>query len=641
MPARFGVLTALAIVPLFLICPRPLYASDAANDLDNIKGVEAFLDQFFQEKMAERHVPGAVFVLVKDGRMTFAKGFGYADLERKIPVVPDRTVFQVASVSKPFTATAVMQQYERGRLKLDENVNHYLHSFQLRNPFPKPVTLANLLTHTGGFDERTIGTGARTRDAVKPLGQYLAVQMPACSLPPGDVISYSNHGMTLAGYIVEETSGVPFARYVAENILKPLGMRHSSFEPGEELEAALAVGYDYEKDKHSYRAVPRTYRNDSPAGQLVATGTDMAAFMIAHLQGGRYQDTRILEEGTARDMHRQHFTQHPRLPGCAYGFFERFQNGRRSLEHSGDLSGFASLLCLLPAENVGFFVSCNRDDFKLRDDLVMAFLDRYYPASAGTPFPSPPADFARRAALFTGNYRYNRYSRTTLEKPMALVQQVRVVHDRGGTLTIEMPDILREFLATIRLVEVEPLVFRRDDGDRYAAFRMDADGRITHLALNVLGVSVVLEKVPWYETPVVQGGIAIGILSVFVSACVVWPLVALFRWWRSWRSNPVKPRLTPWLAFLVSALNLAFVVGLAAVVYLADLDYGIPPAVPALLSVPLAAAGLTAVLTVCVFLAWKNRSGSAFRRCYLSLVALASVGFLFFLSFWNLLGFRY
>jgi CubicO group peptidase (beta-lactamase class C family) len=638
MRVHCSLLTAVAALPFLLVQAPPLHAGDAAKGLDDVKGVEAFLEQFFREKMAERHVPGAVFVLVKDGRMTLAKGFGYADRERQLPIIPDRTAFRVASVSKVFTATAVMQLYERGQLKLDEDVNRYLHGFQLTNSFPRPVTLAHLLTHTGGFDERTIGTSARSRAEVRPLGQYLAARMPARALPPGDVLSYSNHGTALAGHIVEETAGTPFARYVDENILQPLGMRHSSFEPGEELEGALAVGYDYDKATDSYRAVPRTYGHGTPAGQLVATGTDMAAFLIAHLQDGRYGDTRILQEATAREMHRQHFTQHPRLPGSAYGFFERFQNGRRSLEHAGDLGGFASLLFLLPDEGVGFFVSYNRDDFKVRDDLVKALLDRYYPAPAAAPLPAPPADFAGRAAPFTGQYRYNRYSRTTLEKPLALVQQLRVVHGGDGTLTIEIPNVLREFLRPIRMVEVEPLLFRRDDGDSYAAFRTGPDGQVTHLALNVLGLPVVLEKVPWYETQGVQGGVAVGFLVVFLSTCVVWPAVALLRRWRRWPSNPVTPRLTPWLAFLVSALHLAFVGGLAAAVFTGDLSYGMPTWVLALLTVPLAAAGLTAVLAACVFLAWRNGSGSRWRRAYLSLVTLASVGFLFFLNFWNLLG---
>jgi CubicO group peptidase (beta-lactamase class C family) len=641
MQARFDILAVVTALPFLLVPARPVQAGDTAKDLDNVKGVEAFFDQFFQDKMAERHIPGAVFVLVKDGRTIFAQGFGYADLQRKIPVIPDKTAFSVASVTKLFTTTAVMQLYERSRLRVDEDVNRYLHAFQLREPFPRPVTLANLLTHTGGFDERTIGVGAHTRADVQPLGQYLAARMPACSLPPGDVISYSNHGMALAGYIVEETSGVPFARYVEENILKPLGMRHSSFEPEDQLEeGALAVGYDYEKDKDTYRPLPRKYRNDGPAGQLVATGIDMAAFMIALLQDGRYQDARILAEATAREMHRQHFTQHPRLPGCAYGFFERFENGRRSLGHDGDLPGFASKLFLLPAEGVGFFVSCNRVELKLREELVKAFLDRYYPAAVAE-FPAPPADFGSRAALFEGHYRYNRYAHTTLEKPIGLMQEVSVVNGSDGTLTIEIPDAIREFLNPIRLVEIEPLLFRRDDGDQYAAFRMGSDGRITHLALSVLGLPVVLEKVPWYATPAVQGGLVAGFMFVFLSACVIAPLTAVVCWWRRSPTQLPTVRLTRWLAFFVSALNLAFVAGVAGVVVQGELDYGMPPAAFALLAVPVVATGLTAVLAVGVILTWRTGSGSPWRHCYLLLVTAASVGFLSLLSYWNLLGFHY
>ena len=210
-----------------------------------------------------------------------------------------------------------------------------------------------------------------------------------------------------------------------------------------------------------------------------------------------------------------------------------------------------------------------------------------------------------------------------------------------GALTIEIPDILRDVLAPIRLVEVEPLFFRRDDGDRYAAFRMSADGRITHLALNVMGETFVLEKVRWYETPAAQGGLTVGFLVVFLFGCLIWPAVALFRRWRGWPTTPFAPRSTPWLAFLVSVLNAGFVVGLAVAVFQADLDYGLPPAVLALLALPLVSAGLTAILAACVFLAWRNRSGTRWRRAYLSLIALTSVGFLFFLGFWNLLGYNY
>jgi CubicO group peptidase (beta-lactamase class C family) len=619
---------------------QPSLARDSRSGPGDPKEVEVFVDQFFHDKMAERHVPGAVFVLAKDGQIAFAKGYGYADLEQRIPVAPDRTVFQVASVSKLFTATAVMQLAERGRLRLDEDVNLYLKAFQLREPFPRPVTLANLLTHTGGFDDRTIGTVANSPAEVVPLGPYLAAQMPACALPPGDVINYSDHGNSLAGYVVEERTGLPFARYVEENILVPLGMRHSSFAPGPELERDLAVGYTYDRSKHSYAPVPRRYQNAAPAGALVATGTDMAAFLIAHLQAGRYRDTRVLGEATAREMHRQHFTQHPRLPGVAYGFFERFRNGRRALEHSGDVDGCASLFFLLPGEGTGFFVSYNRDDFKLRDDLAKAFLDHYYPAATTAPFPSPPPGFARRAGLFAGNYRYNHYSRSTLEKPASLLQ-LRVADRDDGTLTIEIPDALRDVLGPIRLAEVEPLLFRRDDGDDYAAFRMDSDGRVTHLALSVLGLAVVLEKVSWSETAAVQLGLAVGFLSVFLAACVACLLGTWIRRRRGRPRDPAIPRPAQCLVFLIGLLNVAFAAGLAGAVSYGHLENGVPPALIAVLALPLVSAVLTAVLVLCSVRVWLASAGSRLQRVSLYVVTLASVGFLWFLNSWNLLGFRY
>jgi len=126
--------------------------------------LEAFLDDFFAKEMTKEHVPGAAVALVKDGKIFFSKGYGYADLEKKIPVVPDKTLFRVGSISKLFTTTAVLQLVEQGKLKLDDDVNKYLKRFQVKNTYPKPVTVANLLTHTDGFDSEW-GIGAFARRA--------------------------------------------------------------------------------------------------------------------------------------------------------------------------------------------------------------------------------------------------------------------------------------------------------------------------------------------------------------------------------------------------------------------------------------------------------------------------------------------
>lgn len=170
---------ALAILSLLLIgLPYVSHAHGAQmSGPTDPKELETFLDNFFAKQMAPLHIPSAVFVLVKDGKVFFAKGYGYADLEKKTPVIPEKTLFRVGSISKLFTATAVMQLYEKGLLSLDDDVNKYLKTFQLKDNYPRPVTFANLLTHTAGFDEQSIGMVARNESEVVPftrLARFLA-----------------------------------------------------------------------------------------------------------------------------------------------------------------------------------------------------------------------------------------------------------------------------------------------------------------------------------------------------------------------------------------------------------------------------------------------------------------------------------
>jgi len=603
--------------------------------------LETFLDTFFAEQMEALHIPGAVFILVKDGETFFTEGYGLADLESQRPVIPDETLFRVGSVSKLFTATAIMQLVEQGRLNLDDDVNNYLDDFQLPDNYPNPVTVANLLTHTGGFDERLTGTGVRSPSELVPLGQYLADNMPLRVMPPGDTISYSNHGYALAGYLVEEISGILFDQYIEENILRPLDMSYSSFRQPlpPELASDLAIGYMYTTD---YQVMPLEYLNIAPAGSLCATATDIAHFMIAHLQEGRCGDTRILEEDTAQEMHQRQFTHHPQLPGWTYGFHEHIENGGRAIGHGGDITGFSSLLFLLPDENMGFFVSFNASVNPLsgfgdpREELVSRVLDRYYPVAKGSVSGQPSADLQH----FSGNYRMNRYARTTLEKglPPIPMLQWRVATNDDGTLTLEYPLNVRK---SSLWVEVEPLLFQNIDSDGYVAFREDKRGRITHMLMSFL-VPMAFEKVSWYETDTFQIGL-IGFFMLAFLLVLAWPMGYLIRRLRKRPAKPSRPALLArLLAGLVSALNLIFVVGFVVRLgqVFSGVSYETPAYFVALLVIPLLTAILTVGLVVFTVLAWRDDYWSVLGRLHYSLVTLAALVFTWFVNYWNLLGFR-
>src|SRR4029077_14136399 len=174
---------------------------------------ETFLDALIPSQLQNRNIAGAVVSVVKDGQVLFQKGYGYADVEEKKPVLPDQTVFRSGSISKLFTATAVMQLVEQGKADLDRDVNDYL-DFPIPKTYAEPVTLRQLLTHTGGFEETLKNLFVAHESDIKPLRSYLMNEMPARVSPPGKIPSYSNYGFTLAGYIVERVSGEKFERYI-------------------------------------------------------------------------------------------------------------------------------------------------------------------------------------------------------------------------------------------------------------------------------------------------------------------------------------------------------------------------------------------------------------------------------------------
>ena len=159
---------------------------------------------------------------MKDGNILLQKGYGYADLKSKKRVDPSTTIFRLASISKLFTWVSVMQLVEQGKLDLDADVNRYL-DFQIRPAFNKPITLRNLMTHTGGFEETSDDIILTDPKKAVSLRDYLINNQPMRIFPPGEIPAYSNYGVGLASYIVQRASGEPFEQYVQEHIFAPLG----------------------------------------------------------------------------------------------------------------------------------------------------------------------------------------------------------------------------------------------------------------------------------------------------------------------------------------------------------------------------------------------------------------------------------
>jgi CubicO group peptidase (beta-lactamase class C family) len=505
--------------------PAPATAPSStapAHSLD-AQDVNAWLDGFLPYALKTGDIAGAVVVVVKDGQVLTERGFGVSDEKTQAPVDPDRTLFRPGSISKLFTWTAVMQQVEAGKLNLDQDVNVYL-DFRIPPHDGKPVTLRNLMTHTPGFEEAIkhlfyVGKGR------PDLGAHLKAWVPARIFPPGEVPAYSNYGAALAGYIVERVSGEEFDAYVARHIFQPLGMARSTFD--QPLPSALAPDMSKGYLKGSGDAQPFEMVSIAPAGALSTTGSDIARFMIAHLQDGRYGEARILKPETARMMHAPQLSVIPAFAGMALGFYHEDRNGHVIVGHGGDTEAFHSDLHLFLNDGVGLYVSFNSlgadaAAAKARSLLLQGFVERYFPASPGD---APALASARRdATVMAGTYISSRRSDSNFLRLLPLLSEAHVVAKPDGTLTIDQFKTPGGAQWTWR--ETAPFVWRQVHG-RGRLGAVVKDGKVT--AIGVEGAPIaVLQPATGVYAPWNLALLQVSLLTL-VAAAVLWPVSALVR----------------------------------------------------------------------------------------------------------------
>ncbi len=484
--------------------------------------VESFLDGFVPMQLERENIAGAVISVVKDGKVLFAKGYGYSDVEKKNPVSVDGTLFRPGSISKLFTWTSVMQLVEQGKLDLDKDVNTYL-DFKVPATFAQPITLRNIMTHTTGFEESVKELFVPEDGKTIPLKDYLPNHIPKRIFPPGATPAYSNYAATLAGYIVERVSGRPFNEYVTENIFKPLKMPHSTFTQPlpNELKPLMSKGYKTgsEKSKPFEIIVP------APAGSLSSTAADLARFMVAHLQNGKLDDAQILRPQTAEQMHARQPWFSPEINAMALGFYEESRNGRRIIGHGGDTIYFHSDMHLMLDAGVGFFVSYNsagKGEISARSALWEHFLDRYFPYTP--PSPATVANASADAAAVSGYYMSSRRSDSSLLKVSEAFGEVQVFTGSDGMLRIDRFKDRRDEL--IKWKEIGPMVYRDVDGQDRVAFVRGPSGR---LVLLIDFPAIVFQRVSWSDATPWNLVVSIASLSVLALTLLFWPVAALIR----------------------------------------------------------------------------------------------------------------
>jgi CubicO group peptidase (beta-lactamase class C family) len=597
--------------------------------------VSAFLDGIMPLQLAREDIAGAVIVVVKDGKILFAKGYGYANVEKRIPVSPDATLFRPGSISKLFNWTAIMQQVEQGKLDLDRDVNNYL-DFKIPPTFPKPITLRDIMTHTAGFEETAQELFVADAAHLTPLGDYVKTHLPERIFPPFTTPAYSNYATTMAGYILQRVSGEPFDDYIDNHIFHPLGMMHCTVRQPlpDALKPLMSEGYRVA----SQPAKPFEFVEAAPAGSSSVTGTDMARFMIAHLQDGQYEGAQILRPDTARLMHSRQFSNLPDMNGMALGFYEESRNGHRIIGHAGDTEYFHSDLHLILDQQVGFFVSYNsagKGEMSPRDALWHAFLDRYYPYEP--PAAAAVANAAEDARMVSGRYISSRRAQTTVLKVLNVLGEPKVFANAGDTISVDALKGLNGQPKKFR--EIGPLMFREVHGQDRVAFKRDDAGQ---LVMVIDYPFFVFQRSPGTENGTFNLWMIIAAIAIFVLTLLLWPVGALLRkhYGHPLNLTPQQRRLRL-IVRLTCLLDLVFLVLFVGFFAMAEKDIGIlsPRFNPLLRTIQLVGwLGLLGTLAALygAWQSWKERHWWL-SRLGDTLIAVSCLGFVWFVFVWNML----
>ena len=337
-----------------------------AQSID-VKQLEDRLRTEVHRAVLEGEIPSATVALVHGDRIIWTFALGYSNLWARTPAVPE-TVYLIGSTFKTMSMYALLQQMEQGKFKLDNRVNDYLTEFKIQEEDPsKPVTFRHLLTHTSGLPG-DFGPHPVWGDSTPPsLKEYLSKSLKV-RRPPLKKLEYSNMAYTLIAYLVENFSGLPFKKYIQENIFKPLEMKDTAFMPSGNIEERLAIPYVFNQKTRSQAPAIRLKANVWPAGIVYGTVIDQAHWLIANLNGGVYKNHRLISEESFKEVMT---LQYDELKGpisdgwlnetTGYGltWWISEHKGDKLFAHSGSVPGYTAFLVGNLRQKTGFAILTN------------------------------------------------------------------------------------------------------------------------------------------------------------------------------------------------------------------------------------------------------------------------------------------
>jgi CubicO group peptidase (beta-lactamase class C family) len=340
-----------------MLCGQGLFpAKQAALNFDE-------LEKIALEELRQLNVPGAAIGIVSGDRLIYAKGLGTANIETGAPVESDM-LFRLGSTTKMFTAAALVSLAEEGKFRLDQPIGS---SIKGLDASIGAVTAHQLLTHTSGFLDEAPMNGSQDESAL--AREVRSWKQDRFFTRPGDIYSYSNPAFWLAGFLVEDLSGRPYADAMNERLFAPLGMKRTTLRPTMAMTYPLAQGHDSSAGKPPVVVRPSANNAASwPAGSIFSSVNDLSRFVIAFVNGGRIEGKQVLSPEVIRKLS----TPYVGVPGSSpsqygYGLNIRDDRGVHMVTHAGSRSGYGSLIWMAPEKRFGVIILANRTGASLSD----------------------------------------------------------------------------------------------------------------------------------------------------------------------------------------------------------------------------------------------------------------------------------
>ena len=627
---------SLLFVCLFWMIGNPMTINAMSQE-----EIATTIDEAIEEKVSEENIPNAAVSVVHDGEIIFEKGYGYADIELEIPVYPETSLFRVGSIAKLMTWTAVMQLVEQGKLDLDTDINEDLDFEIPAYSGSTPITLRHLFTHTPGFEDYANEVFTLEEEKLLSLQDYVRQLLPERIFPAGEVLAYSNYGAALAGYIVERTSGMSYSSYIEENIFSKLDMNVSTFDQPVPTELSDYSITPYRYVDGDFREAAFEYMPE-PAGAMSTSASDIAKFMIAYLQNGRFGDETILQEETVDEMFQQQFTQHPAINGMTLGFFEGNVNGKRVLFHGGSTMLFNSILYLLPDEDIGIFISFSGGSHLVHNEVLQQFMDVHFPMEE-TAFALETTE-TDNINQYAGEYQQNRRSLTTEDKLTSLMMGIiRVEADKNGHLNVTHVGETHPFY------ETDPGVFKSTRTERSPdaygnfttiVFEEDANGNMMLMADGPMTYT----KAPWYESSAFTFVTLASSIILIIGTLFSWMFIGIVRILR--KKSKEKDKVTNFAKIVAVLYGLSIVSLLVSVLLNGGVDpvYQLPKDAYGMAQephfivemIPYVIILSSIALVVFSVVLWKRKSWRIFGRIHYTLYTSTAIFFIWVFSYWNL-----